>query len=73
MFTRVAKVVVLSGAVIFCTIGVVHAQSSLGPSTGVIKPRATAPELDPSMLGAGLVMLVGGLLLLGERRRVREQ
>jgi hypothetical protein len=28
-----------------------------------------APELDPSALGSGLVILVGGIVILRERRR----
>ena len=29
-----------------------------------------APELDPSALGSGLVILVGGIVILQERRRL---
>ena len=32
----------------------------------------SAPELDPSVLGSGTVILTGGLILLNERRRNRK-
>jgi hypothetical protein len=36
-------------------------------------PAVSAPELDPSSVGAGLTLLSGGMLLLAERRRTRAQ
>jgi hypothetical protein len=40
------------------------------PSPGCPDP-ASAPELNPSVLGGGLTLLTGGALLLAERRRAR--
>jgi hypothetical protein len=32
----------------------------------------SAPELDPTFLGSGIAILVGGVILLNERRRARK-
>jgi hypothetical protein len=32
----------------------------------------SAPELDPTLLGSGVTILVGGMFLLNERRRNRK-
>jgi hypothetical protein len=33
---------------------------------------AGAPELDPNLLGSGIIILAGGVILLNERRRARK-
>jgi hypothetical protein len=36
-------------------------------------PHQSAPELDPSAVGGGIMLLAGGVLLLNERRCNRQQ
>jgi len=48
--------------------GITHAQNYNHIPTPV---HQSAPELDPSAIGGGIMMLAGGVLLLSERRRNR--
>jgi hypothetical protein len=68
MFSRIAAVLVLTGAIMFSAMGPVQAQST--SNIGGLKPRPDAvPEFDPSVLGSAIVILAGGLFLLNEHRR----
>lgn len=41
------------------------------PTTPVDRPPTRVPEIDPGMMRGTLTMLVGGILVLRERRRRR--
>ena len=45
------------------------AQSSGGESHGARGHAHGVPEIDPTLAGAGIVLLVGGALVLTSRRR----
>lgn len=68
MFLRIGGILVLTGAIMFGVMGVLHAQPTLGTPGGTRSPNA-APELDPNALGSAFAMLAGGVFLLNERRR----
>lgn len=63
MLSRIAGILTLTGGLMLGVLATVPAQAV--PSTAV--PRA--PELDPSGLTSGAAILIGGLLLVSERRR----
>jgi hypothetical protein len=60
----------LSIATVLLT-GLVGTVAASGPTiTSTVPPSAVhAPELDPGILGAGIMLVGGGLLLLNERKR----
>jgi hypothetical protein len=68
MFSRIAGVLVLTGAIMFGAIGLVQAQPTTSTIGGIPRPNAV-PEFDPNALSSAVVMLAGGVLLLNERRR----
>jgi hypothetical protein len=69
MISRLLGSLVLTGGIMFGAIGLACAQSSSRPVP--VSPRAV-PELDPTALGGGIMILAGGLLVLNERRRKSE-
>ena len=61
----------------FGTIGVAQAGTDNGKGNGGLNNgnqngHHSVPELDPSILGSGVVLLAGGVVLLHERRRRAE-
>jgi hypothetical protein len=52
----------LTIGLVFGLTNVVNAQQTQ------ILVRASVPELDPALVGGGIVLLAGGLLVLNERR-----
>jgi hypothetical protein len=69
MVARIVGTLLLTGGLFFS--GVIAANAFPYPPPN--PPRRSAPELDPSSLGAGVVMLAGGLLALNERRRLKQK
>jgi len=70
MFSRIAGVVVLTGAIVLGSMGLGRAESPSTTTIGGIKPPPSAvPEFDPDPLGSAIVILAGGLFLLNEHRR----
>lgn len=67
MFSRILGVLMLTGGLMFGVTGITHAGERNEPycPPGV----SSAPELDPTILGSGVAMLLGGVLVLNERRR----
>jgi len=53
-----------------CLSAVSFAQSSTGSDAAAQGSRG-APEINPGLLSAGLVLLIGGTLILVSRRRAR--
>lgn len=71
MFSRIAGVLVLAGAIMCGGLGVAQALP-VSTTSGLPHPSPNAvPEFDPNALGSAIVMLAGGILLLNERRRKR--
>jgi hypothetical protein len=68
MFSRIAGILVLTGTITFGFLGIVPAHAASSTST-IIKPSTKVPELNPLGLASGVAVLVGGVLLLNERRR----
>lgn len=67
MVSRIAGVLVLTGTIMFSTMGLVQAQPTTSVG-GIPKPNAV-PEFDTNALGSAIVILAGGLFLLNERHR----
>jgi len=67
MFSRIAGILVLTGTITFGFLGIVpaHATTPVSTTSGIKK----VPELNPLGLASGVAVLVGGVLLLNERRR----
>jgi hypothetical protein len=69
MFSRMAGVFVLAGAIMCGGLGVAWAQP-ISTTSGLPHPSPNAvPEFDPNALGSAVAMLTGGVFLLAERRR----
>lgn len=66
MFLRLLAGSFMIGGLMFSIIGVTQANGSSVPT-----PVHKAPELDPTAMGGGVLILSGGLFLLSERRRNR--
>jgi hypothetical protein len=64
---RSAAMAAVFGLLVLAPEARVHAMGISAPPP----PMRGAPELDPSLLSSGLVILAGGALLLMERRRQR--
>jgi len=71
MAARLLVVTVLTCGIAFSVIGMANASSS---TVSKVSPVAVthAPEIDPTGLGSGIAMLLGGMMLIGERRRWRK-
>ena len=67
MVSRLFGILLLTGSLMFGAINVAQARPGNGFGNG--NGGSSAPELDPTALGGGLAMLVGGILVLNERRR----
>jgi hypothetical protein len=67
MISRILAALVLTSGLMFGAVSVAQAQ----PTSSVRIPPRAAPELDPTALGGGIMILAGGLFLLHERRRKR--
>jgi len=68
MFSRILGVLMLTGGLMFGVTGITHAGER--DRTPYCPPGvSSAPELDPTALGSGVAMLIGGVLVLNERRR----
>jgi hypothetical protein len=64
MFSRILGVLMLTGGLMFGATGITLAGNHNYPHD-----PSSAPELDPTALGSGVAMLIGGVLVLNERRR----
>jgi len=62
MISRILRDLMLTIGLVFGLTNVVNAQRT------PIPVRASVPELDPAVVGGGIVLLAGGLLVLNERR-----
>jgi len=70
MLIRVLASSLMVGGLTFGVIGTTRAQEAQDFSHHFPTPvHQSAPELDPSTIGSGLMILAGGVLLLNERRR----
>jgi hypothetical protein len=69
MFSRIAGVLVLTGTITFGFLGIMPVHAAPSTTSTIIKPSAKVPELNPLGLASGVAVLVGGVLLLNERRR----
>jgi hypothetical protein len=69
MLTRLLAGLFMIGGLTFGVIGMTHAQDNDHHYPTPV--HQSAPELDPSAIGGGIMMLAGGVLLLSERRRNR--
>jgi hypothetical protein len=67
MLIRVLAGLLMAGGLTFGVIGTTQAQDFSHRFPTPV--HQSAPELDPSTIGSGLMILVGGVLLLNERRR----
>jgi len=77
MLPRFLGTLVLAAALIFGAIGAANAgtdngKGNNGQNNGNAYGRYSAPELDPTGLADGIVLLAGGLLVLHERRRKKD-
>jgi hypothetical protein len=71
MLLRILAGLLMIGGLTFGAIGTTHANDN---NYQYPPPRHdSAPELDPGAIGSGIVMLAGGVLLLNERRRKKQQ
>lgn len=66
MFSRIASVLVLTGTITFGFLGIAPAHATPTSTTSGIKK---VPELNTLGFASGIAVLVGGVLLLNERRR----
>jgi hypothetical protein len=69
MISRLLTASILASSLVLGYIGVSNAQSTSTISPSTVKK---APELDPTSLGSAIFVLVGGLLVLNERRRKKD-
>jgi len=67
MVSRILGVLIVTGSVFFGVFGMTHAQP-----VSATPVKRSAPELDPSALAGGIAILVGGVLVLNERRRSKQ-
>jgi hypothetical protein len=65
MFRRIVGAFLLTFGLTLGALGAAHAHGG-----GWNDP--SAPELDPTVLGSGATILVGGVILLNERRHNRK-
>lgn len=78
MHRRALETLILAIGLAFGVINVAHAgvdngNGNGGQNNGNQNGRGQdAPELDPSAIGSDIALLVGGMLLVGERRRRNE-
>jgi hypothetical protein len=68
MISRILGVFILIGTLMFGGGGMAQAHPGNGDGNGNGGGNQ-APELDPSALAGGIAMLVGGILVLNERRK----
>jgi hypothetical protein len=61
----------VSAALLSGTVGAANAVPSISSTRG--RPSNDAPELDPSSICSGILLLTGGVLLLNERDRRNKQ
>jgi hypothetical protein len=74
VLTRIFGTLVLALALISGSIGAANAGSDNGKGNGGMNNgkgngHDSAPELNPTAFGSGILLLAGGVLLLNERRR----
>lgn len=70
MISRLLGSLIAMGGLFFGTIGMAEAlPTTISHISVPIPVSKSAPELDPSALGGGIMILAGGLLLLNERNR----
>jgi hypothetical protein len=77
MTSRLFGTIVLALALSFGMMGMANAGTDNGKGNGGMNNgnqngRNQAPELDPTALGSGIMILAGGLLMLNERRSKRD-
>jgi hypothetical protein len=68
MISRIFGVSILTSSLFFSIVGMAQAL----PST-VSRIPLRAPEFPPGALAGGIAILVGGVLVLNERRRKKHQ
>ena len=61
MVSRIASVLVLTGTIMLGLLGSMPAHALTG--------SVAVPELEPSVLTGGIALLIGGIVMLNERRR----
>ena len=64
VFARIFGVLTLTSSLVFGVSRLSHTHA-----TGWDRTPKSAPELDPTAIRGGLIMTVGGLLVLNDRRR----
>lgn len=77
MLPRFLGTLVLATALIFGAMGAANAGTdngigNNGQNNGNAYGRYSAPELDPTSLASGIILLAGGFLVLHERRRKKD-
>jgi len=78
MLPRFLGTLVLATALIFGAMGAANAGTdngigNNGQNNGNAYGRYSAPELDPTSLASGIILLAGGFLVLHECRRKKDQ
>jgi hypothetical protein len=67
MFSHILGVLMLAGTFMFG--GTDTSRASIRNQPDCPPSVSSAPELDPTTMGSGIAMLIGGVLVLNERRR----
>jgi hypothetical protein len=70
--TSILAIALSVGAIGIANAGTDNGNGNGGVNNGNQNGHQSAPELDPTALGSGTMLLAGGFLLLNERRRKRE-
>jgi hypothetical protein len=74
MFARSVGTLLIASALTFGALGMAnagsdHGKGNGGQNNGKGNGKNSVPELDPTALGRGIIVLAGGLFLLTEGRR----
>jgi hypothetical protein len=67
--TSVLALVLSFGVIGIANAGTDNGKGNGGSNNGNQNGHHDAPELDPTTFGGGIMIMAGGLLILGERRR----
>jgi hypothetical protein len=71
LISLLVSMLLVVGAINLAHAGTDNGNGNDGQNNGKQKGHDSAPELSPSALGSGLVLLLGGVIILQERRRTQ--